>query len=381
MGRKPRPVALTPEEIKFQLASWIERNLTIVERHGPEWVTICPSCGRSKMAVHIGRKAFQCLSANCRFKGWRPTKLVAVTLDISTQQAGEIIAAFGLGITLGPVQKLQVAEEYVRRGPLPRATLPPVDWTLRPAQRDYCRSRGISDEHMRYFGLGSIVSDGTRSKADYALSGRVIFPIWGRSGMMVWWVARAIHDSRAKTINMPRSCREEGHHPACMCYHDDWGLPPVSHSATADEVVLGLHLVKPGERIIIVEGPVDAAVCGPGFVATMRAWISPQQAALIAASGASEAIILFDGDIAGEKGAAQSLAVLSAALPTRIAACPPGADPGSLGRSHALQLADQAPAGGIQQLRDRRYIRVAQPKLRHPLQGPLNHMNGPPKLK
>lgn len=381
MPRKPRPVALTAEEIRFKLASWVERHLTIVERHGPEWVTICPSCGRSKMAIHTGRKAFQCLSANCRFRGWRPTKLVAVTLDITMKQAREVVAAAGLGVTLGPVPALASAEQYRRRGPLPKATMPPVDWGLHPAQRDYCRARGISDANMGYFGLGTIMSNGSGSKADYALSGRVLFPVWGRGGKLVWWVARAIQESRAKTINMPRSCREDNHEPGCVCYHDDWGLPPIADAATADEVVLGLHLVRPGDRVIVVEGPVDAAVCGPSFVSVNRAWVSVEQAALIAATGASEAVILFDGDTAGEIGAAQSLPILGAALPTRIAPCPDEEDPGSLGRAKALSIAAQAQAGGIQQLRTARYISVAKPTRRPPLQEPLNHMKGPPKYK
>jgi hypothetical protein len=345
--------------MRFRLGDWVERNLTVIERHGPEWVTVCPACGRSKMAIHVGRKAFQCLSAHCRFRGWRPVKLVAATHDLTDAQAAELIAAFSMGAVLGPVQPLTSGAAVRRTGPLPSASLPLVDWRLRPDQAAYVQGRGITAENAAYFGLGTIVSDGSGSKADYALSGRVIFPVWDRSGLMVWWVARAIRESRAKTINMPRSCREPDHGAGCTCYHESWGLPGVASAATADEVVLGLHLIRPGDRVIVVEGPVDAAVCGPGFVATMRAWISHEQAALIAASGASEAVILFDGDKAGEEGARRSLPVLSAALPTRIATCPAGEDPGSLGRDRAIQAADQATSqGGIQQLQRGGYVQV-----------------------
>jgi hypothetical protein len=306
--------------------------------------------------------------------------LVAVTLDISMRQAQEVVAAAGLGVTLGPMLGLEQPELHHRRGPLPKASLPPVDWCLHESQMAYCVSRGISKENMRYFGLATILGDGSGSKADYALAGRVMFPAWDRAGKMVWWVARAIEESRAKTINMPRSCRED-HEPGCVCYHDHWGLPPVADAATADEVVLGLHLVRPGERVIVVEGPVDAAVCGPGFVSVNRAWISVEQAALIAATGASEAVILFDGDNAGEHGAARSLPILGAALPTRIASCPAGEDPASLGQASTLSIVAQATSGSVQQLRTARYISVAKPNRRPPLQDGLNRMKGSAKYK
>lgn len=372
MTRKARPVPLHPEEMNFRLGAWVEKHLTLVERHGPEWVTVCPACGRSKMAIHVTRKAFQCLSAHCRFKGWHPSKLVAMTLDITERQAREMIAAIGMGIDIGPVAKLSDGNTPSRAANmLPPATLPRVQWALDPEGYDYIRGRGVSEEHIRWFGLGTILSDRSGSKADYALSGRVIFPVWNPIGRMVWWVARATRTSRAKTINMPRSCREEGHESGCVCYHEAWGLPPVAHAATADEVVLGLHLVRPGEPVYIVEGPVDAAVCGPGFVATMRAWVSPQQVALIAASGASEAIVLFDGDKAGDQGLAQALPLLRAAMPARGTTCPLGEDPGSLGRREALSVASQAPRGGIQQLRHSRYMTIAKPSHHPPLQEPL----------
>jgi DNA primase len=104
-------------------------------------------------------------------------------------------------------------------------------------------------------------------------------------------------------------------------------------------VVLGVHLIRPGEPVIVVEGPVDAAVCGPGFVATLGAKCSLEQAALIASSGASEAIVLYDGDLAGQNGHRQAAAILSQFMPTRAGIAPWGEDPGSLGRTKALEIA------------------------------------------
>ena len=379
MARKDRPFPLTAEETRFRFDQWVERHLVIEEQHGPEWVCVCPKCNRPKLAVHVGRKAFQCLAASSRFASWSPTRLVAGALDVPIERAREIVAAAGLGMEIGPVQALAPSESH-RIGPLPLASLPLVDWQLRRDQAEYITSRGVPSSHIPAFGLGTVMSNGTGSRADYALTGRVIFPAWDAQGRMVFWTARAIGQSKAKTINMPRPCREANHSEWCACYHSEWGLPEVPMAATADEVVLGLHQVRRGEPVIVVEGPIDMAVCGPGFVSVMRAWISPAQAALIAGTGASEAIILFDGDApdpygkrAGEEGLKKSLPILSAAMTTRGLTCPEGEDPGSMGRQESLRLALTAPeAASIQQLSSSGYIPIARTRSSPPFQAGLS---------
>lgn len=375
MARQARQIALTPEESRFRLDRWIEAHMVVISRSGPEWLCVCPRCGREKFAVHVGRKAFQCLSAACRFRGWSPSVLVGAVLDVPVDRAREVIAAHTLGATIGPVPELDdPADRPHRTGPIPLASLPPVTWRLLPDQAAYIRSRGVPDAHAQGLGLGTILRSGADTKADRALAGRVIFPAWDLAGRLVWWVARDITGSSpAKTINLPRSCREADHPPWCVCYHEEWGLPPVPQVATADEAVIGLHWVQRGEPVIVVEGPVDAAVCGPGFVAVCRAWVSPAQAALIAATGASEAVILFDGDRGGEEGLTKALPILSAAMPTRGVICPPGEDPGSIGREAALHIALSAHrSGGVGALRApaRRGI-VERPRRRPPLIEPL----------
>ena len=355
--------------------------MTIIMRDGPEWLVHCPRCHRPKLAIHVGRKAYQCWGGACRFSGWSPAGLVATVLAVPPSRAREVIAAFGLGVELGPVRELN--RTAIARSPvvMPAAALPLVDWRLHPPQYDYIHGRGVSDDHIHWFGLGTIVSNRTGSKADKLLTSRVIFPVWSStSGRIVWWVARDIFGrSKAKTLNMPQACREN-HGPHCTCYHEEWGLPPVPGVATADDVVLGLHLVLPGSIVVVVEGPIDAAVCGPGFVSVQGTRISPQQAMLIRGAGPKEAIILFDGDRpdekgrrAGEEGLAKSLPILGAALPARGITCPEGSDPGSLGRSAALEVAMSAQGGGIQQLGSRRYMSIPQPQRRRPLLDPLEN--------
>jgi hypothetical protein len=71
-------------------------------------------------------------------------------------------------------------------------------------------------------------------------------------------------------------------------------------------------------------------------VGTLGAHLSIEQAALIAAAGPSEAIILFDGDEGGRKAAPKAAETLSAYLPTRWLVCPPDQDPGIMGRDLAI---------------------------------------------
>lgn len=361
---------LTAAERRFALTTWVDQNLTVISKSGPEWVCVCPRCGRWKLALHVGKRAFHCLSAHCGWRSRSPIDLVAGTLGIANYQAYEIVNAFNAGVELGPLGQLDGESAIVRSArDIPAAPLPPVDWTLHPPQAAYVRSRGISDEHARYFGLATVFGDGLGGRVDRLLAGRVLFPVWGPTGRLIFWAARDIRsDSTIKILNTPRPCRDPTHGEYCACYHAEWGLPEVPRSATADEVVLGQHLVRPGDSVVVVEGPVDAAVCGPGFVATLRAWASPAQATLIASTGAAEAIVLYDGDEAGAKGALKAASVLSRYLPTRVAACPPGTDPGSLGRDESLRLAHAAPReGGVRGLTSQGYKSVDAVKAAHPM--------------
>ncbi|MAD95934.1 MAG: hypothetical protein CMB99_01270 [Flavobacteriaceae bacterium] len=329
------------------MADWVAGALTVYERSGPEWTCDCPLCGREKLAINVARKAWQCWY--CGFAGYSPTLLVAAVLSVPFEDAVGIVVAYGAGMSITPVGPLGAVTPHRPASAIPAATMPPgVVWSLLPTQAKYVAERGISPEHARLFGLGTVGGDRTRSKADVVLGGRVVFPVWAPSGRLVFWVARAVGESKVKTINMPRSCRHDSHNEWCVCEHEAWGLSPVPKAATRLEVVLGAHLITPGQPVYVVEGPVDAAVCGPGFVAVLGSSINPVQAALIAGSGASEAVILFDGDAPGAKGAAKAAYMLRRVMPVRIGHLPKGEDPGSLGRYRVLAIANSAsPVGAI----------------------------------
>lgn len=369
LSRKPRTTPLDPSEQTFRLDRWVERHLTVIVRSGPEWLCVCPECGRDKMAINVNRKAWHCLSNECAIAGWTPSGLVAATLRLPRSRAREIVAADSLAAWTGPVESLDPGSATVaKRRALPQASLPPIAWGLGPDQYAYAMGRGIPPEHVELFRLGTILSDRSMSRADRNLASRIVFPIWDKRGELVSWAARAIREHPAKVINMPRPCREETHADDCTCYHEEWGLPAVAGAAEAGEVVIGLHLLRPGYPAIVVEGPVDTAVCGPGFAGILGSSITLEQAALIAQSGVSEAIVLLDGDEAGENGTPQVSSILSQALPTRIATSPWGADPGLLGREAAMKIALSAPRmGGIAGTLHARSRKVTMPKSSHPI--------------
>ena len=343
MSRRHRPVALSPIAQRFNMRAWIERHMVMVEDRQPEMLCVCPKCSRPKLAVNVSLRAFRCLYAGCSFAGWDPLRLVQGVRDCTTADAEREMEAFAIGAMVGPVT-LPRRSEAGERTRIPVGTWPPHG-PLGPAQENWLRRRKVPREHWDWFGLKTAYPQGNGQKADRILPGRVLIPAYV-DRLPVFWSARHVQDRHPKTVNMPRACRHYGHPEDCTCFHAEWGLPPVPYAVAAGDVVLGLHLVRAGQPVIVVEGDADALVCGPGFVATYGAHLTEAQAALIAATGASEAIVLFDGDQGGEDSRWKAQSVLERYIPTRTATCPVGEDPGSLGREAALAIAAEAPAAG-----------------------------------
>lgn len=337
---RSRPIALDEVEARFDLRSWVEQNLTIASKSGSEYTCICPLCGKAKLAVNIHRKAYQCWYAGCKLRGWSPTLLVADVLGVSYADACAIVGALAGGVQLGPVRDLEGNERSHARRVLPEAPLPPgVVWQLTGRAYRYARERGITPENMRSFQIGYVEGDGSRSKADRTFRDRLLFPVL-LHGRVVYWAARALTDDRIKVVNLPKACKEpEAHEADCTCYHEEWGLPPVPQVAQASEVVLGLHLMEKGGHAIAVEGPVDAAVCGPGFVCMFGAHASRLQAFAISAIAAKVSIV-FDGDEAGHKGLFRAERMF-AGMDHEALVCPPDQDPGELGRAKVMALIEE----------------------------------------
>ncbi len=322
---------LSPSERHFDLAKWLDLNATVQLKSGDEWILDCPACGREhKLAVNVRKKAWQCFL--CTFAGWRPGDLIARFAGIGRPEADRIVENAACH-TRNHIEPLHSEKRKPLHRLLPVAAPPPgVQWFLDEQTAAYASHRGIASKNRDDFLLGSIVGDGSGSKADRMLRGRLLIPVWDLQGRFVYWVARdTTGRSKAKVLNYPASDK-----------HVDWGLPYVADSATRNEVLVGLHLAQKNQPIYLVEGPLDAVVCGAGFVASMGAKLSLEQAYLIAARSPSSVTVLYDGDEAGQKGAEQAHSLLSAFVPTRIAHLPPGSDPAELGRKACLELSSNS---------------------------------------
>ena len=307
--------------------TWCLTNLTIESEHDHGEITAwCPRCGKAKLAVNMVKRAWQCWS--CRYAGRRPDGLVEAvtgrTSDLFTKDA-----ALAARDTTGEIAGLSDNSARSQPRRWPTAPLPGVWGGLSDTQTRYLRHRGVPDEHLQPFGVGAVTDDGTR--AGWLLAGRVVVPVM-EGTRRIYWTARATLGSVVpKTLNCPATGRLEA-----------WGLPPTPGLAGKADVLLGLHLCHPGEPVVLVEGPMDALICGAGFVATLGAGLSAAQAALLVALRPSEVITLFDPDEAGQHGADRVTGRLSGLVAMRRAQCPPGADPGDLGRAAALKHCQRA---------------------------------------
>ncbi len=376
--KRERP-ELTPVETAMDLGAWVAAEMSVVARHSAaEWTVVCPRCSEEKLAINVRRKAWQCW--RCGFAGFSPAALIMTVLDCHPAEAGQVCAQYASGIrVLGKVDALDDAAIVARRqGAIPLAPPPPgTTWgSLDPHTAAYAHARGIPSDHAYWLGLCSVRGDGSGSPVEYMTRGRLLIPVW-LHGRFVYWVARATTaDSDIKTVNLPESCNEGTHPkgppcrgtPDCTCRHERWGLSPVPQVAGKVECLVGHHLLQAGKPAILVEGPTDVAVCGPGFCGTMGARLALEQAFLLVEAQVSEVIILFDGDDAGYKGAKQAHDLLAPLLPVRVADTPLGRDPGDLGRATGLALADRARSGGIVAPLNERKVHAMAREMR-PVQG------------
>jgi hypothetical protein len=293
-------------------AAWVVANLTVVRDHGGNELTaVCPRCGREKLAVRLDRPLWQCWV--CRYRGRRAGALIAEVTGVDPGDAVDWTSGPEVAADIGPLSAVE------RRGTTyPVAPLPPLR-PLSDIQRRYLASRGVPDWHIPLYGLTGVVDDGTT--AGWLLSARVVIPVTDASGRRVYWTARAVLPQPPKTLNCPS--------PAKLA---EWGL----------DVLLGVQFVSPGSPIVLVEGPMDALVCGPGFVATLGAGLSARQAGLIAELRPSEVVVAYDPDEAGDNGREAVERALRGLVPVRHAHCPAGTDPADIGRVGMLRHCQRA---------------------------------------
>lgn len=189
--------------------------------------------------------------------------------------------------------------------------------------RDYLARRGLEPATIERFGIGFCPRDGssflsavaTRPRAQQAALalgllgrrtdgrwyerfwGRITFPIRDSSGKIVGFGGRSLGDQQPKYLNSPES--------------------EVFHKGN---VLYGLFEAKPAvrasDRIVLVEGYMDAVVLSQSGIADVAASLGTSLTVTqlrLASKVASRVIAFFDGDAAGQRAALRAFDVAAEA--------------------------------------------------------------------
>lgn len=188
----------------------------------------------------------------------------------------------------------------------PEVINPPLKFYLRvDPDHAYGLGRGLSPETIENFGAGLCLSKGM-------FAGRYIVPLHNEEGELVGYAGRAIDETDPKYL-FPSS--EKGFYKSRLLFN--------------------LHrLVGESEQpVVVVEGFFDCMkVHQAGFpsVALLGSSLSDEQAKLLAAHF-DRAILLLDGDEAGQRGTEEAVLKLSPLMFVKSISLPSGQQPDELG--------------------------------------------------
>ncbi len=177
----------------------------------------------------------------------------------------------------------------------------PDDWTNLV---QYLRGEGVTDTEM----LDANLARHGRNGLIDAFRGRIMFPIVDSRGNVIAFGGRSVTDTNPKYLNSANT-------------------PVFEKSRTL------YGRVKPGARVILVEGYMDVVLLTQaGFenvVATLGTAFAETH--LHALRNASELVVAYDGDEAGKKASRRAVMQLATTeLPAKVAVMPPGKDPADL---------------------------------------------------
>jgi len=247
-------------------------------------VLTCPTCGKSKLTVDVGRKAWHCWvceqygSANPLTGKRQVLQGAGGLIDLvqflerwERKRAVEYILD-QTGLKAERIDRIDwVLRDTVVRGDGLHAARPipypdcakPIDGTL-----PYMVQRGISGEDARMFRL--FYCDGGRYR------GRLIFPVY-EHGNLVYYQGRAMWESKdpgfLKSLNPGR---EDG-------------------AVVSSEVLFNLDQARRYPRVAITEGPIDTIHTGPDAVCTFGKKISATQIAKLRLAGVKAVDLCWDG--------------------------------------------------------------------------------------
>lgn len=262
-------------------------------------------------SVNLARGAWSCQSLSCADArggrvGGNVLDLVAVMEGCSLREAALRLQAWFGSPALNPQQQASHPEpstegESPSNRPL-SFVLQNVDW-----RHPYLATRGVSAETARAFGLGLYQGDGF-------LRGRLVIPIHDERNELIAYVGRAV-DNEDPKYRFPAGFRKS-------------------------QILYNLNrAIHTGDRtVIVVEGFFDTIKVHQAghsaVVALMGSTLSARQAQLLA-SHFDHVLLMLDGDLAGQQGAATVARSLQSKVNLTEIRLAPGVQPDQLA-SHEI---------------------------------------------
>jgi DNA primase len=289
-----------------------------LERAGDEFHGKCPlplhSSTRSNdsFSANFSRNIWSCQSASCIAA--RSGRVGGNVLDFVAAMEGCSIREAARRLTLS-LRDNQLPQATPARNHLPSRPEKnePLPFILRNIdhQHAYVRSRGLSTETARYFGVGYYGGNGF-------LRGRIVIPIHNEQGELVAYSGRATGETGPK-YRLPTGFRKS-------------------------QVLFNLHrvLARDDDRtLVLVEGFFDTFKLHQAglrnVAALMGSRLSDGQAKLIL-QHFDRIILMLDGDEAGRAGATAAVAALSPFLAVDTVKLAVGAQPDQLAPEEILRI-------------------------------------------
>ena len=344
------------EEIKSRcnIVDVIGRVVTL-KKAGSSYKGLCPFHNEKTPSFHVdeGRQTYKCFGCG---EGGDVISFVQKYYSLDFMEAMELLAReYGIELKKSGRGSGQSKEFYEINRLAARFYYKALREHKNPGYT-YMRRRGISDETLNTFGIGyadedwtsltdhlveqgyepqKLVEVGLSSEKDGRFydkfRGRVIFPIINTGGKVIGFGGRIIADGEPKYLNSRESA-------AFQKKNNLYGLNVTK------------EYVKKEGRIILVEGYMDVISLYQAGIrnvsASLGTALTENQARLIKRY-ASDVILSYDADAAGQKAALRGLDILYGEdLRARVLVVTDGKDPDEFikarGRDAYLELADSA---------------------------------------
>lgn len=318
-----------------------------LKRAGRQFRGLCPFHSEKSPSFHVtpDRQIFKCFGCGV---GGDVFKFVQLRESVDFLEARQILAAKA-GIDLQHERPTESASESIGKPDLERVNRWAAAWfqqqflgTDGESAREYVRTRGITEESIKAFGLGfapdgwsalvnaasqknipptlllaaGLIKQRDEGNGFYdAFRNRLMFPIQDAMGRVIGFGGRALGDDNAKYLNSPQTVLFDK--SRCL-----YGL-----NAAKDAF-------RDGKRAVVVEGYIDCLMAHQfGFtetVATLGTALTLDHVQMLRRY-VDEVVLLFDADSAGQRAANQSLPLFfTSDVSLRLAQVPEGKDPADL---------------------------------------------------